>query len=103
MSIFKASSKKENLLLFQNHNFLFVRTPQYETYYDSRFGRKVEKINMFFKAIYGEQQKIKFLGKITNCLNHSPQTVRKIVILWQIEAVFACYGALFMSNGCSPG
>ena len=22
-----------------------------------------------------EQQKIKFLGKITNCLNHSPQTV----------------------------
>ena len=75
MSIFKASSKNEKILLFQNHNFLFVRTPQYETYYDPRFGRKIEKSNMFFKAIYGEQQKINFLGKITNCLNHSPQTV----------------------------
>ena len=75
MSIFKASSKKGNFCFFQNHNFLFVRTPQHETYYDPRFGREIEKTNMFFKAICGEQQKIKILGKITNCLNHSPQTV----------------------------
>ena len=57
MSIFKASSKKGNFLCFRNHNFLFVRAPQHETYYDPRFGRKIEKSNMFFKAIYGEQQK----------------------------------------------
>ena len=75
MSIFKASSKKDKMLFFQKRKFLFVQTPQYETYYDPRFGRKIEKNNMFFKAIYGEQQKIKCLGKITNCLNHSPQTV----------------------------
>ena len=58
MSIFKASSKKEKIMFFQNHNFLFVRTPQYETYYDLRFGREIEKRNMFFlKQFTGNNKK----------------------------------------------
>ena len=56
-SIFKASSKKEKLVIFQKPNFLFGQTLQYETYYDPRFFSKIGKTNMFFKAICEEQQK----------------------------------------------
>ena len=75
MFIFKASDKISKNCFLQKHNFLLQQTLRHRTKNDPRFFRKIKNINMFFKAIYEEQQKIKLFGKITNCLNHSPQTV----------------------------
>ena len=47
--------------------------------------------------------KITFFVKNENCLDYRAQPECKVVILWKIEAVFACYGALCMFNGRSPG
>ena len=77
MSIFKACSKKLKILIFQKPNLLHGRFPKQRTPINSRFSEKFRKQTCFSKLFTGnnsQPEKYILLLKITNCLNHCPQT-----------------------------